>query len=133
MRPQFFRAPGEQLAPGVRDRSGNLLDRLLKVRRGLLGRVRLKQDVPAFEFALWIHAHVAVRIDAELVAKILRRGLSERALDLGLRPDVEGALALLLRLVRIDHAVGVLGRVESALRIEHVAQNVVQDLPGRGG
>ena len=95
--------------------------------------MRLKQDVPAFEFALRIYPHVPIRLDAELVAEIFRRRLSERALDLGLRPDVEGALALLLRLGRIDHAVGVLGRVESALRIEHVAQNVVQDLPGRGG
>ena len=47
--------------------------------------------------------------------------------DLALFPDVERALALLVGMRGIDYAVGVLGGVEPALGMSHVAQHVVED------
>ncbi len=80
-----------------------------------------------------IFAYIAGRLDTEFVAEILRRLRPEQTLNLGLRPDVERALAFFQRLGRIDHAVGVLCGVEAAFRIEHVAQDVVENAASRIG
>ncbi len=97
----------------------------------ILGWLRLKQDVLAREFAPGILVNVTARLHAELVAELFCRRWPKHALDLRLGPDIESAFAFFLRLGRIDHAVGILGRVKASLRIEHVAQYVIEDLARR--
>src|SRR5439155_2672630 len=120
LRPYALRAQRQKIGFGRRDGCGDLLYEFFKMFAGLLRRMRLKQDVLASELMLRVFANVAFWLDAELVNEVLRRRRPQRALDFGLLPDIEGAFALFLGLGRIDHAVGVLGGVESALRIEHV-------------
>ncbi len=91
-------------------------------------RVRLEQNVPAGELAVRIVV-ARCRRRARRSGSRTSRAAGSPSSVVGSRraPDVERAFALLVGMRGIDHAVGILGRVEAAVRVGHVAQHVIED------
>ncbi len=129
---------------GRASRAVNILARRLASTRldlvlgfsGFLGELldgpRGIEQVLAGELLLRIDGRVAAFLDAESPDHD-RRILAEQRLDFCLRPQVEGAFGLVrVRLAGLlrRHAVGILGRIEAAASIGHLAHDVRQRVLG---
>src|SRR5262249_42184595 len=87
----------------------------------ILDRAAHIENVLPLEFAVRVVDYIAFGLNT--VVKDDRTGCfgSQDFFDLSFAPDVKSTLALNLRIRRIDHAVGVFGRIESALGSGEVA------------
>ena len=91
----------------------------------LLNGVRLEQDVFAGELLVGVVNHIAAFFDAIAVGEPIGSRPAGALPNLLHGPDVEGALSFEMWLSRIDNAVGILGRIECAAFVGHIAQHVI--------
>ncbi len=103
--------------------------------RDVLDRPRHVQEVLADEFLLRINRRVPVRLDAEPLLDDRRVG-AQQFVDLARRPQIAGALrGVRPRLIRVfrRHAVRVLGGIEAAHLVGHLAHDVLERVLGHVG
>ena len=84
------------------------------------------KDVLTLKLLVRVGQYVSCRTYAIVRNEKLRTLFSNDLFNLFLGPDVENSFALLLRMRWVDHAVGILGGVETALGVGHIAKDIVQ-------
>src|SRR5947209_8773179 len=126
MRTNAFGSGVDQFGGGFGKGRGNRGFTGFEVMRGLGDGVGLEQNIAARELAMRIVTYVSIDLNSVAITEPARRRLSEDGFNLGLSPDIEGAFALFVWMRGIDHAVGIFGGKESALRMSHVANHVIE-------
>ena len=107
--------------------AAQFLYRNAEIPGGVFQCARFVEDVPARELTVRILAHVAVLLHPVVPAEPICDRLAQNALDFLPRPEIEGSLARDFRPDRV-RAVGVLGGVETAFSVRHVASDVIEDV-----